>query len=879
MTRLRVLLSRTLDVVLGRRRDARLDEEIQTHLDLLTEEYVRRGLSRAEAARAARREFGGVARTREVVREQRGLPLIDTVVQDARFAVRLLNRDRTFAVTAMLVLAVGIGVNNMLFAILNAHTLRGMPIPRADRVAVISTVNDRNQDRSLSFDEFEQLRLTARSFSTLVALAPAPVIVSTGGRAPERLDGVFIAGDAVALTGTGPASGRGLAPGDDRPGAAPVALITAGGASRVGAEAAPGGAVLVNGAPATIVGVASTRSGLPVTADVWLPLSLFPGLQSGNASDRILRVFARLRDDATFDAAAAEVQSAADRSLREHPASEKKLRAVVVPINERYFGRWTDPSWLAFMCAGGLVVLISAANVANLMLGRTARRTRELAIRTTLGASRRRLVRQLLMEGAVLAALGSGLGLGVATAGIRVFRSAIPQEALPYWIDYSPDGRVVAALILVAVGTLFVFALLPALHASKPFVGDLLKDGGRGSATGRTQRWTTAFLAAEFALGMVLMSQLVVSARAGRPPLPSDEAIVSPQVLMATVTLAGERYRTPEQRLDFHRALEDRVRGLSDVAALSIANVPPGGGGAEVSLELPGGAASDPAAAQTALMVTIGPRYFETLALPMVRGREFADLNRTGQDAEIVINQELARRLFGTADAIGQRVGVRAPAAPDSPAWSTVVGVAVDVRQRRSPDPEPIVYRAYGDSPLSTATLLVRGSVDGAGLTASLKNEVAALDPNLPLYRVATLADAAWNARWNGRMSHRLILTMTLIAAVLSAVGLYAVTSYAVSQRAHEIGIRVALGAGPRQIAGLIVRRGLVQLGFGMLAGVGCIRLWASLLPSGSADVSVTDPGALAIVASVFTAMALAACAVPARRAARLDPVDTIRQE
>jgi putative ABC transport system permease protein len=491
-------------------------------------------------------------------------------------------------------------------------------------------------------------------------------------------------------------------------------------------------------------------------------------------------------------------------------------------------------------------------------------------------------VRQLLIEGSVLAVVGGALGLGLALAGIALFRSAIPENALPYWFDYSPDARVIAALVLVSVATIFVFALLPAVQASRTDLNRVTKDAGRGTSGSRAaRRWSTAFLTAEFALAVVLLAQTAMSIRGRRPPLPSDDAIEARQLVTASVTLSGERYRTPQQRMDFYRLLNERLRAVPEVSSMAVAGVAPLMGGSDAGIDIAGRPPADPAAPRTAKIVAVGPRYFETLALPLVRGRELLDSDGAGDHpSAVVVNQEFARQVLGEADPIGQRVALRGMSAPaGAPRWSTVVGLSLDIRQRPGADPEPVVYVAYAADPSPTATLLVRSRGDAGSLAARLKDEVAALDANLPLDRVRTMAEVIWNARWNARLSYRLILTLTLIAVGLSTVGLYAVTMHAVSQRTQEIGVRMALGARPRQVVAMIVRGALVQLGFGLAAGIVCTRLWTGLLPSGSPDVSITDPGSLALVAAVLAVASALACVAPARRATRLDPVAAMRHE
>ena len=880
---MRTFLSRLLDVVLASRRERRLHDEIQAHLDLLTDQFVSRGMTPADARLAARRAFGGLEQMKEAYRDRRGLPVIDALTQDVRFAVRLLRRNRGFAVTAVLVLGLGIGVNNMLFAILNAHTIRGLPIRQVDRVVYVSTLDDRNADRGVSYPDFDDLKRRAQRAMDLAAFTTAPVTVSGDGHAAERIEGAFVTADAFALIGVQPLLGRGFSPEDDKPGAPAVVLLSHGAwKSRYGGDpAALGRSILVNGAPAAVIGVVPDRSGFPSTSELWLPLWQSPGLAAQTRNVRTLRVFGRIRDGIPFDAARGEIEAIADRLALEHPETNTRVRARVVPINERFLGRLTDPAWLAFMTAGCLVVLISCANVANLMLARSVQRTREIAIRASLGAARRRVVRQLLIESAVLATLGGTLGLCVSIVGARLFRSAIPENTLPYWLDYSMDVRVVAALVSVSIGTLFVFALLPAIHTSKTDISRVLKDSARtGTERRAAQRWTTAFLAAEFGLAVVLFSQLALSFHIARPPLPSDLAIDTRDVLTAAITLPREAYATPQQRTEFYRRLDERLRSIPGVSSMSAASVLPLQGATEARLELQGVAQGGGASQRAVWTVAVGPRYFETLDMTISRGRRFTDEDGTPGQPNAIVNERFARLFFEGQNPIGQRIAIRPQdAGVSTPSQLTIVGVAPDIRQRPLPDPDPIVYLPYRASPQAAAVVLVRGRIEPKPLATLVRSEVAALDANVPLFRMRTLSQAVRDAEWNGRLSHMLILVLTAIAVGLSTVGLYAVTAHMVSQRTHEIGVRMALGARPGQVVRIIARRVVLQLAIGFALGTLFTILWDSTFSSGRPALRAADPRTLIVVAGMLAAVACIACFVPARRAMRLDPVAAIRHE
>ena len=882
MTTIRVLVSRVLDLLLWRRREERLAEEIQAHLDMLSDEYAAGGLPPEDARAAARRAFGGVEQVKEVHRAQRGLPALDALTQDARFALRLLARDRWFTITALLVLGLGIGVNTMLFTIVNAHALRGLPIHRVDRFVFLSMLDGRGAERGVSYPDFESLRSTLQRVDGLAAFTNAPVNVADDETAPERLDAAFVSADAFPLIGVQPILGRGFDAADDRTGAPAVALLGTGvWHARYGGDGTIlGRTILIDDAPATVIGIVPERSGFPSTAQVWLPLLRAPGLAVQRRDARILSVLGRLREGGSVADARTEIDAVSDRLSRAHPDTNAGTRIRVVPINDRYLGRLTDPAWLAFISVGVLVVLISCANVANLLLAKSVSRTREIAIRTALGASRARVVRQLLIEGAVLAAAGGVLAIGVAAAGVRVFHSAIPEQVLPYWFDYAFDGRVVGALIAVSAGTVFVFALLPAIHASRTDVNGVLKDGGRSSATRRgVRRWTAAFLVAELALAVVLLAQLSVNLRLAAPPLASDIVLDSRDVLTAALSLPPARYATVEQRASFYAQLTERLRTRPGVAAASIATHLPLSGAVEQRLAIdgpPGRAAADLPAVWT---LGVTPGYFDALKLAIVRGRAFIDADGAPGFDTAIVNERLAQMFFPDTDPVGQRISVHSTGAGQTASTLTIVGVAPSIRQRLRATPDPVIYLPLRSAPGPAATLIVRAAAQPESLAALLREEVRSLDAGLPLYRLRPMSQVLRDAQWNGRLSNALFNVLTLIAAALATVGLYAVTAHAVSQRTQEIGVRMALGARPREVAGLIVRQALKRTAAGFLAGIGCTLAWDGLFSTGRAGVAATDPQSLLIVGALLALLMLIACAAPALRATRLDPVAAIRAE
>lgn len=478
MNTLRQWWHRLVGTMTGSSADAALKADIEAHLDQLTDDFIARGMAPEDARLAARKAFGGVDQIREACRDQQGLPIVDALVQDVRFGLRLLVRDRGFTLAAIVVLGVGLGVNNLFFTLVYASTMRGLPLERADRVVHISMTDERAPDRPVSWQEFVDLKSARRSLVGLTAFASAPVTVGDEDRAPDRLDGTYLSANGFDLLDISPVSGRTFTDQDDRPGAAPVVMLgeQAWQTRYEGDPGVLGREILVNGSPATVVGIIPDRSGFPTTATVWLPLANMPGLKSQPPDMHSLRVLGRLGDDETVEDARAEVQSIVDGSIATRAEGSGQVRARVIPIDERTFQPLAGP-WIAFILAAFLVVLISSANVANLMIGRSVRRAHELAIRASLGAARSRLVRQLVVESAVLAAIATGLGSAVSLVGVQLFQSTVPLNVFPYWNDFSMDLRIFGALCLVAVGTIFVFGLIPAVLVSRSDANEILKNG------------------------------------------------------------------------------------------------------------------------------------------------------------------------------------------------------------------------------------------------------------------------------------------------------------------------------------------------------------------------------------------------------------------
>ncbi len=878
-------LSRRIWYLLRRHRvEDELREEIEAHRAMAEDALRRDGASREQASFAARRTLGNDLSARGAARDVWVWPWLQDLAQDVRFAGRLLLRDRGFAATVVGVLGLGLGVNHLFLTLIYAHTLRGLPIERADRVLFVSTFDQRQTDRRLSYPEFEDLRAGVRHFAGLGAYTNGPAVIGDKGRSPDRFDGTYLSANAFDVVGVRPVIGRSFAPDDDRPGAAPVLMLGHGAwQARYGGDPdVVGRAVLVNGKPSTIIGVVPSKSGFPSTAEVWLPLSEWPGIASQSRAAGTLSVIGRLRDEVTTADGRSEIEAIVEQASLAHPDTSRNVRARVVPINWPFFGQWVGP-WLAFISAGFLVLLVSAANVANLMLARAVQRAREMAVRTSLGASRGRMLRQLVTEAAVLTLLGSLVGVALGRAAVRLYEQAIPPNLLPYWFDYSPDARIFAMLVGVATLTLLVCGVVPAFRASKADVNLVLKDSSRtGIGRRGTGRWTAGFLTAQLALSTILLAQLVLSFRSDTPDLPSDLKIAGADVLTAAVTLPREQYDTPTSRSGFYQRLVERVRAMPGVSTVAMASAAPRRGAAERLVDVAAGGRADGEPAPSAWMISIGPDYFAALGLGVVRGRPFRDGDGGIRDVPAIVNERFVDRFLKGTEPLGQLVVLKVP--PNAPAADplrvSIVGVAPDIRQRQTPTAEPMIYLAFETTSPANAALMVRARSSGSVTTADLRSAALTVDPSIPLHRMQTMTAAIDEMEWNSRTSLVLIWLVTGVSIALAGVGLFAVTAYSVSERTQEIGLRMALGAHTGQVGRLIVRRAFMQVGIGLLLGIlGSVAWDRAFAVSDRAGVRLADPIALAFVGAALFAISLVACIAPARRATRMDPLVALRHE
>jgi predicted permease len=860
--------------------DRDFDRELDFHAAMLADENVRRGMPEDEARRNAAVALGGRASLKMQHREARGMPALDAIVHDLSFAWRLVTKNAAFSTAAAVTIALGIGVNAIGFSIINAAFVRGLPFEDGKALRMITWTGEAGRRVRVSAPEFELWRDQARSFSGLAAFDTSSMSLSDHSSPPEQFDGARVTVNTFDVLKQPPLVGRTFTAGDGRTGADSVVLI---GASvwrkRYGNDPAiVGKAVRLNGSPATIIGVMPEGMHFPVTADVWSPL-----VRSGDMDRRdrrVLSVFGRLDRTVGPAMAHAELDRLARNDLPPDPEATKGLTGVrVETFNDFFIGGRARPMFLVVMGAVCFVLLIACVNVANLLLSRSITRGREMAVRVSMGATRSRLVLQLLIESAVLSAFGGALGLWLASFGLSYFDAALEGTGRPYWLIFRIDSMVIVYVAAISVVTAMLFGLAPALHISKSNANDVLKEGGRGAVgSGRTGWMTGGLVVTELALTVVLLVGAGLMVRSFFNVYSMDIGVPSDGLMSMRLELPESKFSSPESRRQFFHDVEQRLAASPGFESVSVTTgVPPFDGG-ERLVEFEGQAPDTQA--RWVSTVSISEPFFTTLRAPMLQGRGFQSSDAVAEPPNVIVNQRFADRLLPGDTLLGRRIRLKERNGPPGP-WLTIVGVSSSIRHGSFQDfePNPVVYSLTDREPPRAAALLIRSSLPPANVMDAVRREVQSIDADQPVLPIQTVAQAIAEASWPLRVFGALFAGFGVIALTLSAVGLYGVMAYAVSQRTQEIGVRMALGASWRQVSGQVVLRGLGHLSLGLGIGVlGALAL-SRVLQRVVVQIEPVDPLTFVTIAMLLTAVAMVACLVPARRAAKVDPVVALRAE
>jgi predicted permease len=842
-----------------------------------------------EARREAVREFGDVELTRRYCmemdagqeRDERRTEVLAELASDARYAVRGFRRSPGAAIVATLTLALGIGANTAIFSVVKGALLDPLPYREPERIVrVYGALSKEKLDR-VQIAAADMMDFVARQ-RTFVSLSPFRTggYTYTGVGEPEQMTGVRVSADMFRTLGVTPALGRLFVDGDDKPGAQPIVVLS----DRIwrrrfgGDSTLIGKTIQLSGSGRTVVGVLRPGFEMPMEdpVDLYTPLDLTPLLQDVNRARafHVLYALGRLKPGVTPADARRDLDAIARDLARQFPKSNEGITANVVPARDALVGA-AGPALRVLMGAAILVLLIACANVAGLLLSRTIARRQELGIRTGLGAGRGRLVRQLVTESFVLAAAGAALGLLLALGGTRLL-AVIGQGAVPKSVTATIDLGVLAFTFASALGSVVLFGVAPAIIGARG-AGHVLRDAGRASTAGSArQRLRSTLVAGQIALAVVLLIGAGLLVRTLIQLQRSNLGYSTTGLVSFTIGLPGARYSDGAKQDQFFAALLERMRAIPGVVSAGTIGTVPLNGGASASLAIDGRPAPADGRLPEVGYVPTSDTYFETMRIPLVRGRPFDARDTDKSPPVVLLSESVAKRFWPNGDAIGARV--RLGPNPSDP-WSEVVGIVGDVRRAPDADIVPTAYVSDKQDHWGSASVVLRVTGSPTPYLARIPREVQAIDPLLPVIDAAPMQELFRRRVANRRLPMQLMSGFAALALLLAAIGVYGVMAFSVAARTREFGIRMALGARRERVLAMVLRQGIgsaiAGLAIGTIGAFWLMRLLAKLLYG----VRPADPLTFALVAIVMLTVTLAAALIPARRATRVDPVVALRNE
>jgi putative ABC transport system permease protein len=866
-----------------------LDDELQYHIERQTEQNVRLGMSPEKARDAARKAFGGVDQAKERSRNASGVSWIEEVGQDLRYGARMLLKNPGFTLIAVITLSLGIGANTAIFSVVYAVSLRPLPYKDADRLVVVwESSPARNFPQvQVNPDNFADWRDQNHVFTDMAAFSDDQISVLTGDGEPEEVASHIATPNLFPLLGVEAALGRVFTPDEGRPGQPRVVLISNSLWQRRfgGDPTVIGRKLIINRGEAMIVGVMpagfqwSVRrgSGVPRPAELWTPYALPKDHSVWRG--RFMTAIARLKPGVSLEQAQAEMTAIAARLEKQYPAYNAEFSAKVVPLRDQLYGD-VRQALLMLLGAVAFVLLIVCANVANLLLGRAAIRSKEIALRSALGASRLRIVRQLLTESLLLAVVGGAAGLLLAGWGVDALVSLSPPALLNL-----PRVRINAQALIFTLGvslvTSLVIGLAPAWDSSRLNLHDTLKESGRNISGGRQSRRIRGLLIiTEIALALVLLVGAGLLINSFTQLQAVNPGFNPRNVLTMRVSLP---WQYPERRrIEFFKQAVERLQAIPGVQAAGAITPPalPFNGpppGTRFFIE---GRPRPPAAQEPTTYVCVSDaNYFRAMQIPLRRGRLFTEQEATAAHRVVLINEALARKYFPNEEPIGKQLTIQFRLPSQNPP-SEIIGIVGDVKQINPESPAgPAVYWPHSEWISPVMTLVVRTQGDALNVTAAASGVIRSLDPEQPVAEVRTAESLMAKSMAQARFNTLLLAVFAAVALILASVGIYGVMAHAVTQRRHEIGIRIALGAQTGDVLKLVIGHGmrlvLVGLAIGLIGALGLTRLTKHML----FGVSATDPMTFAVIALLLTLVALLACWIPARRATKVDPLVALRNE
>ncbi|HKV98725.1 MAG TPA: ABC transporter permease [Vicinamibacterales bacterium] len=805
----------------------------------------------------------------------RGGLMLAHILRDARYAVRQLIKSPGFTIVAVLTLALGVGATTAIFSVVNGVLLKPLPYPDGDRLVRVHEIVPQYGLFSVAPATFLDWRQQNTVFEHIATYQGASATF-IGPSGPERLLGANVSWDAFELLHVSPAMGTAFTAEQDQPGKNTVIVISYGmWQQRFGGDAnVVGRSITLNGVPVTILGVMPQDFYFPNrTAEFWRPIAINPA--NATRGGHFLSVMARLKPGVPLDRAATEMKAISERLAVQYPQASAGESARVVLFQEQIVGA-IRPALMTLFGAVGVVVLIACANVANLLLVRASVREKEIAIRTALGAARGRLAAQMLAESLVLAIAGGSLGVLLGYLAIVPIQT-LSAGSIPRAADVGIDGAVLALAALATIVTGILFGLAPAWQASRAGVGAVLKEGGRSSSTSGGRWVRSALLVAEVALSIVLLTGAILLLRSFDKLVNVDPGLDPKGVLAFQVSLPATSYKTPETHHAFFQNLVEKLEAQPGIQSATVVQTLPLRGDYVLSFDVRGQAKAKPGEEPSANYRTVGARYFETLSIPLRRGRLFTAQDSTSGQHAAIVDEAFVKKYLSDEDPLGQ--GIHIGNGVDG--YFEVVGVVGNVHYGGlDSTADPTMYVPEGQDDFSTMWVLARTKAgDPAQLAGPVRQTVRDLDPGLPAYSVTTLATVVSDSVAQRRFSMLLLVLFAGVALFLAAVGLYGVVAYTVSQRTREIGLRMAIGAEPGQVMSMIVGGGMKLVLIGVAIGVAGALAFSRFVRTLLFDVAPSDPVSYTLTALLLIVVAAIACYVPARRAMRVDPLIAMQVE
>jgi predicted permease len=871
-----------------RRRYRDLSASIHEHIADRIEELVEGGMPPAQAEHSARREFGNVSLIEQRSREVWQWPAMESIWADVRFAVRQLIKSPGFTLTAVVTLTLGIGVNATMFSLVSAFLMPHVPGRDPGHVAVVSSVNP---DRSflpdinpVSVPNYLSWRTHSRIFAEMAAADEYRTASISGEEQPEAIQYAAVSPNYFAVLGVSPVLGRNFLAADDQPGHDRLAILSHELWERRFASdpSVVGRTIRLDREGYIVVGVMGADFKLlGFTPQLWTPLALSPADRAPEArKDRSLYLFARLAPGITLQKARAQMNILARQAGQDFPATEKRWGVAVRTLPDFLVYEFNIRNALAvIMTTVSFVLLIACANVAGLLLSRASGRRKELAIRASLGASRARVVRQLLTEGLVIALSGGAAGLLISYYGIQVLRAALTFNDEISAVPVRLDGKVLVFALCASLASALLASLVPALKASRTQINTDLRSEGRAATAGRGQsRLRASMVGGEIALALFLLVGAGLLIHGVLRLEHQDLGFRIDHLLTAGIDLDHARYGDPSRQILFVRDLLLRLRQIPGVEDAAITSDLPASGPGSVSVRIKGEPELPSNQQHKALSVVVTPNYFNVAGIPLLRGRNFTSSDDASAPQVVLVNQQFVHRFFNDRDPLGKQIQLDIKDA--APSWAVIVGVVSDVkRYSEGTDIDPEVFEPFLQRPVTSFSLMLRSNVEPNSLAPALRHAVAQSDSDLPLLRVMSMERVIEAQRNGDPVFLRMMGTFAMLALILASIGIYGLVAYSVSQRTHEFGIRLALGAKGTDISGMILRESFkiaaIGSAIGLLAALPLPRLFDAMFGGIHFGAIAVYP---AVVAAMLIVALFAACG-PARRAMHVDPAAALRNE